>query len=153
MYLKNKHVTPFVKTFLAFGFFLLFILIAPNSDIAYAAVEHQFTQTSTFSTNTQTTTAIPGTPTHTLTPSATPSNTPTAPLLPLPAITLIFPVSTNTSTSTNTPRPTLFTQTPIPSNLNTLSVYSPRFTLLFILLFFLWIFLAGFLIIYIRQFR
>jgi hypothetical protein len=73
--------------------------------------------------------------------------------MPLPAITLIFPASTNTSTVTITPVPVSITETPRPSGGDELFTLSPRVRLLIIMLVALWMFLAGFVIIYIRQFR
>jgi hypothetical protein len=73
--------------------------------------------------------------------------------MPLPAITLIFPASTNTSTVTITPVPVSITEAPRPSEGDKLFTLSPRVRLLTIMLVVLWMFLAGFVIIYIRQFR
>jgi hypothetical protein len=152
MCLKNKLFTLLWKTILVSGFLLFFFHFTLAGEPVHASVKYR-SITIIYDKSTQTVTSIPGTPTHTPTTTSTPSVTPTTTLLPLPAITLIFPVSTSTSTATITPKITYFAPTPTPSDLSDSSTLSPRFTLLFVLLIFLWIFLAGFVIIYIRQFK
>jgi hypothetical protein len=93
------------------------------------------------------------TPTHTSTPTITPSITPTTTLEPLPPITLIFPASTRTTLPIITPKPANVTHTPLPTGDNYFSSISPRMKALVIVLVILWIFLAGFLVIYIHQFK
>jgi hypothetical protein len=82
----------------------------------------------------------------------TPSDTPTTTLIPLPAITLIFPVSTPTPTATITPTPTA-SETPQPRENTGLNNLSPRFKLLAVLIALLWLILIGFAILFIRQYR
>lgn len=118
--------------------------------IAIVQPVHAATVTGTV---TQTQTGTPGTPSLTNTPSPSLSETPTSTLLPLPAITLIFPESTSTSTATRTPRPIIVTQTPNPPEGVEITQLSPRIRILAILLIILWLFLTGFVILYIRQFR
>lgn len=87
------------------------------------------------------------------TPTDTPSVTPTTTLMPLPAITLIFPASTSTVTPTVTPEPIPFTSTPNPAVHAVLEELPPRIKVLLVFVSVLWIVLAGFVIIYIRQLR
>ena len=93
------------------------------------------------------------TPSATETPTLTPSNTPTTTLMPLPAITLIFPASTTTGTPTITPVPPTATATPSPPSPADLATLSPRLKVLVVFVVLLWLILAGFAIIYIRQLR
>jgi hypothetical protein len=101
----------------------------------------------------QTPTAASITPSQTDTPTLTPSITPTTTLMPLPAITLVFPAPTNTSRVVITPEPVLRTQTSNPTEESTQSNVSPRLKAITIALVLLWIILAAFVIIYIRQFK
>ena len=139
---------------LLFMFFISFLfLLHPVDCIARAsAIPNSYTDTLQ-STNKQSSTVVPAAPTQTSTPSATPSDTPTTTLLPLPVITLVFPLATSPSAPTHTPTSIAITaasNTPVPEDLSSLP---PRFPLLFILLFILWIFLALFIIVYLRQFK
>lgn len=104
-------------------------------------------------TTTPSQTATSGTPTHTFTPSLTTSQTPTTTLKPLPAITLIFPVSTSTFTATSTPLFATHAETPEPSVGADGQSILPRIQFLVIVLIALWLFLAGFLIVYLRQLK
>ncbi|MFZ0535043.1 MAG: hypothetical protein WAM09_17885, partial [Anaerolineales bacterium] len=131
---------------------LITFIITPSQPV-HAAIQYLATVTAPTDTTTQPPTETPGTPALTFTPSTTPSDTSTTTLMPLPAITLIFPASTNTSTVTITPVPVSITETPRPSGGDELFTQSPRVRLLTIMLVVLWMFLAGFVIIYIRQFR
>lgn len=100
---------------------------------------------------TQSPTKTVGTPPSTPTPTTTPSPTPTTTLMPLPVVTLIFPVITNTPTATISPQ--LFQGT-VPSEPPTngqKAPISPRIRVLGIILLILWLILAGFIVIYIRQ--
>jgi len=111
------------------------------------------TVTPTMDSLSQTLTATLSTPSQTDTPTVTPSITPTTTLIPLPEITLVFPAPTSTSQVTETPEPVLTTQ---PSNPNKESIYksvSPRMKVIGFALALLWLFLAIFVIIYIRQFK
>ena len=101
----------------------------------------------------QTPTVPSSPPAQTYTPSGTPSITPTTTLMPLPAITLIFPAPTDTSIVTRTPKPALETPTPSPSDGSLIESVSPRMKVLSIILVIIWIILACFLVLYIRQFR
>ena len=95
----------------------------------------------------------PTIPSYTHTPSTTPTATPTTTLMPLPEITLIFPESTSTSTTTTTPR--ISSETPtseLPGGSELQSVY-PRYSVLTVVIVILWLILAGFLIVYVRQFK
>ena len=98
-------------------------------------------------------TTIPGTPTQIFSPSATPSLTPTTTLMPLPELTLIFPAQTSTSTTVETPGQVSIPGTKNPSGEAEFNNLSPRIRILSILIVLLWLFLVGFVIIYIRQFR
>ena len=95
---------------------------------------------------------VPTGPTQTITPAYTPSQTPTTTLMPLPAITLIFPAFTATTTPV-----TAITQSSSISDINTSqdnsdrSVFSQRLKLLIIVVIILWVVLALFLVIYFRQ--
>jgi hypothetical protein len=101
----------------------------------------------------KTPTSAQSTPTYSSTPSLTPSETPTTTLMPLPEITLIFPLMTATSTSSKTPQPPAISATPIPATEELIFPLSPRLRILAILVILLWIFLAGFSVIFIRQLR
>ena len=130
------------------GILLICFLFLSSGRIAYAA-----TLTPTARTGTPGPTETQGTPSQTFTPSATASQTPTTTLMPLPAITLIFPAATVTSTKTITPLPIPVTETPKPQDNAELLPLSPRLRVLLIFVVLLWIILAGFVILYIRQFR
>ncbi len=123
------------------------VLVFVAGHTAQAAVMAQIAGTSTNAPSSAT-----ATPAVTETPSPSPSVTATTTLVPLPAITLIFPAPTETTTPTVTPLPVAGTQTPKPTDSATVSL-SPRIRLLIGLIIVLWLFLAGFVIIYIRQFR
>jgi len=89
------------------------------------------------------------TPSLTYTATVTPSPT----LDPLPAITLLFPAPTNTQIATVTPLQAIGTSTPSPTEDNVFLSSTPRMKTLAIIIAILWLFLAGFLVIYIRQFK
>jgi hypothetical protein len=101
----------------------------------------------------QTPTGMSGLQSQTNTPTDTPTVTPTTTLIPLPAITLIFPAHTTTPVITQKPTPILETATQIPDSENIYDSGNPRVRLIVIVLGFLWLILASYLIIYIRQFR
>ena len=82
---------------------LLSFLLLTKHHAVHAAAHTDSINYILMSSNTQT--VIPGIPTQTPTSTVIPSDTPTTTLLPLPAITLIFPITTGTSTPTNTPKP------------------------------------------------
>jgi len=100
---------------------------------------------------TQSPTKTVGTPSSTYTPTATPSPTSTTTLMPLPVITLIFPVTTSTPTTTISPQLVQGTVPSEPSTNGQNAPISPRIRVLGIVLVILWLILAGFIIIYIRQ--
>lgn len=120
---------------------------------AQASAQFLGTGTATSSQQASSPTSTLGTPLPTGTPTETPSMTPTTTLAPLPAITLIFPASTTTATATITPTVNLVTETPNPQDGLSIISLAPRIRALAILLVILWVFLAGFVIIYVRQFR
>ena len=90
-------------------------------------------------------------PTQTITPAYTPSQTPTTTLMPLPAITLIFPAYTATTTVTANPQSSSISDTNTSQDNSDRSVYSQRLKLLIIVVIILWVVLALFLVIYFRQ--
>jgi hypothetical protein len=141
------------KPILLLVFLSSLLLLVPKAFTAHAAVNYPSIKHILLRANNQTSSLVPGTPTDTSTPSPTPSDTPTTTLMPLPAITLIFPISTTTSTATRTPKQTDITVTPTPYTPEKLSTLPPRLTFLFVLLIILWVILASFIIIYIRQFK
>jgi hypothetical protein len=141
------------RHFLLVLFFSLFFLFAPGDNTAHAAFKKYSIKIFLLRSDVLASTVIPSTPTNTSTYTATPADTPTTTLQPLPVITLIFPISTETSTPTITPKSIYFTATSTPSAFENLSSLPSRVTLLLILIFVLWIILAGFLIIYVRQFK
>lgn len=145
-YLHIKHFFPICL--LLFGFTL-----ASKVKIVHAAIEQPINSAILLSTGTPTETVTQTTPEHTATPSAVPSDTPTTTLLPLPAYTLIFPASTSTSSPTISPEPIPSTKTPTPSVGSDIVKHSPRISILFVLIIILWVFLAGFVIVFLRQFR
>jgi len=105
---------------------------------------------------TQTQTFPPGpsnTPTQTFTPGPTGTNTPTTTLMPLPAVTLIFPVATGTLTPTKTPYTGTPAGTPDLDSKDEDDNIPPRFRMLSIVLIFLWLLLAGYLVVFIKHFR
>jgi hypothetical protein len=129
-----------MKVFVTLSFILLVcVAMVAMGHPVHAAVKYQVTGTST--------------PTQTFTSTLTPSASPTTTLIPLPVITLIFPASTVTSTPTITPEPPPVTKTPQPTNGAAIFPLSPRLQLLLIFIVVLWLFLAGFVIVYIRQLR
>ena len=93
------------------------------------------------------------TPSQTYTATVTPSVTSTPTLEPLPAITLLFPAPTSTPISTVTPFQDTRTSTPSPTEDNVFLSATPRMKTLAIIIAILWIFLVGFIVIYIRQFK
>jgi hypothetical protein len=109
------------------------------------------TATSRTSTQVQPTSSV--SPEVTEGPISTPSATTTTTLVPLPAITLIFPALTNTPTATETSVSNLPTDVSETSNKTGLPGLSPRIKLLAVIIIALWVILAGFVIIFIRQVR
>jgi hypothetical protein len=87
------------------------------------------------------------------TPAMTPSKTATTTLIPLPAITLIFPASTPTPTATVTTTPASADATPQYQGNTRFNSLSPRYKLLAGLIALLWVILIGFVILFIRQYR
>jgi hypothetical protein len=126
------------------------LVIAGPQPIIYQFLDLN-TGTPTSGLISQTPITTPGTPTVTSTPGPTASYTPTTTLMPLPAVTLIFPQSTNTPTVTNTPNNSFDLMTPEPNSAGETTSVPPRLRILSIVLVFLWIFLVGYLIIFIRQ--
>lgn len=92
-------------------------------------------------------------PTSTFTPSATPTLTPTTTLVPLPAITLIFPAQTSTPITTMAPTYVSILNTTNLSDRVEFTNLSPRLRLIAVILVFLWLLLVGFAIIFLRQFK
>jgi hypothetical protein len=119
----------------------------------HAIVMYLATQSSTPGTATQSPTSAASTPSQSYTPAMTPTKTATTTLIPLPEITLIFPVSTPTPTATITPTLASPVETPQSLEQGGLKNLSPRFTLLAVLMAILWLILMGFVILYIRQFK
>jgi hypothetical protein len=101
----------------------------------------------------QTSTELSGTQSQTSTQTETPTVTPTTTLMPLPIITLIFPAYTSSPEITQKPTPILPTSTQISDSGNIYHSDFPRVELLIIVLVFIWVILACFLIIYIRQLK
>jgi membrane-associated phospholipid phosphatase len=132
---------------------LAIILIFAEGQYVHAAVEFQTNGTTPTKTRTPGPSATKGTPPPTTTPSLTPSQTPTTTLAPLPALTLIFPAPTATDTATPTPDSLVVVATPVPTSGEVIKVLPPRLRLLIIFIILLWVFLLGFAIIYLRQFR
>lgn len=107
-------------------------------------------------TTTQTQTFPPGptnTSTQTYTPGPTSTNTPTTTLMPLPEVTLIFPAATETLTPTKGPNSTTPVGTPEAASMAEDEKTPPRFRLLSIVLIFLWLLLAGYLVVFLKHFR
>jgi hypothetical protein len=132
--------------------FICAILITTAQPIR-AEILYQATQSGTPGTATQSSTGTSSTPSQTYTPTMTPSETATTTLIPLPEITLIFPVSTPSPTATMTLTPVSPVKTPQYSSEKGLKDLSPRYKLLAVLIAILWLILIGFIILYIRQFR
>lgn len=109
--------------------------------------------TPTVSVTSQTTIGPSSTPSYTSTPSVTPSVTPTTTLMPLPAITLIFPVPTVTPTPTRTSISQMVITPSKSSGDEELFSATPRLKAVSYILALLWLILAVFMVIYIRQFR
>ncbi len=93
------------------------------------------------------------TPSQTDTPTLTPTETATTTLVPLPAITLIFPASTPTPTVTITSTPGPATETPEAQVDTGIDTISPRYKFLAVLIALLWVILIGFAVLFVRQFR
>ncbi len=119
----------------------------------HAEVLYQAAQSGTPGTATQRPTNTSGAPSQTYTAAMTPSNTATTTLIPLPEITLIFPVSTPSATATVTLTPASPVETQQFSEESGFRNLSPRYKLLAVLIVILWLILIGFTILYIRQFR
>jgi len=102
---------------------------------------------------TQTPTNTASTPSQTYTPSLTPTLTATTTLMPLPEITLNFPVATSTPTITVSSLNAALAVTPAPSEVVEGQDLSARIKFLSVVLVILWLILAGFLVIYIRQLK
>ena len=111
------------------------------------------TITPTVSIRTQTQTGTEYPPSETETPSVTPSLTPTTTLMPLPEITLVFPAPTRTPHATETQKLEVSTPTSTPSTDNIFMNISARTRVISIVVALLWLLLAIFIIIYIRQFK
>lgn len=127
---------------------LLCLLTITAAWPVHAAVANQITPPVTPSA-----TGPTNSPTLTSSATLTPSNTATTTLIPLPAITLIFPVSTPSPTATLTSTPAFTAETPQPQGNSGLNNLSPRLKLLAVLIALLWLILIGFAIIFIRQFK
>jgi hypothetical protein len=132
---------------------LVYLFFINAAQPVHAEVLFLATQSGTPGTVTQSPTRVSSTQSQTSTPSATPTVTPTTTLIPLPEITLIFPVSTPTPTVTITPTPALPVETPNPVEAGRLKNLSPRFKLLAVLISALWLILMGFVILYVKQFK
>jgi hypothetical protein len=125
---------------------VVFSLLVTTGEVANAA--------NTPATGTTQPSVTQGTPAPTFTPTGTPpTSTPTTTLMPLPAITLIFPAQTSTATPTLTPKPTLTAETTDPSGTTDLVPLAPRLKVLIGFVIALWVILTAFVIIYIRQLR
>jgi hypothetical protein len=111
------------------------------------------TVTPTISIRTQTQTGIENPPSETETPSVTPSLTPTTTLMPLPEITLVFPAPTRTPHATETQKLEVSTPTSTPATDNIFVNISSRTRVISIVVALLWLLLAIFIVIYIRQFK
>jgi len=132
---------------------LICVLLATGPQPNIFSAQDLTSVTPTSSLTLQTPTGTSGTPSQTRTPSATPSVTPTTTLMPLPAITLIYPPSTSTSIPTETPMPDVEIQNTNASTNGEILSVSPRIRLLSVVLVILWLILACFLVIYIKQFK
>jgi hypothetical protein len=140
------------------------MLAAVNYDLATVTATPTQTLISQSETGTPTQNVIPltssitptvtsGTPSQTYTPTTTPSPSATTTLIPLPVVTLIFPKKTPTPSPTITPTVIHEVEENQKSQESKVNFSSPRFRLLSVLVIFLWLILAGFLIVYIRQFK
>ena len=124
-------------------------ILEPINDLTFQAN----TASPTNNSLTQTASAGSVTPSQATTPQATATITPSPTLMPLPAITLIFPVSTASPTQfINQSTQESSQSTNIDKNIETRKL-PPRVKALTFLLVVLWLLLAIFLIIYLRQFR
>ena len=129
----------------------IFIVASPQS-LSNLAVDLS-TVTPTNNPLTQTPTNTASTPSQTYTPSLTPTLTATTTLMPLPEITLNFPVATSTPTITASSLNATLAVTPAPSEVVEGQDLSARIKFLSVVLVILWLILAGFLVIYIRQLK
>jgi hypothetical protein len=136
-----------MKKTILFLFLISFLYLTFSSKVVAQAAG---TSTPTLGTGTN---QPNSTPSATYTPSVTPSITPTTTLMPLPAITLIFPATTATLTPTITPTPVQVTETPRATVAGDVASLSPRIKLIIGFVILLWLILALFVILYIRQFR
>ncbi len=123
------------------------VILATHQTIQAAVMAQQA------GTSTQTPSSTTVNPALTATPTPTYAPTATTTLVPLPAITLIFPAPTETSTPTITPDSIVITETPNPADGVESSPLSPRLKVLIGLIIVLWVFLIGFIVLYIRQLR
>jgi hypothetical protein len=133
--------------------FSLLIVIHITTQPAKASLLFQASLTNAASTGSPSPTRFTNTPAQSPTPSETPTITPTTTLIPLPAITLVFPAKTSTPTATITPVAASVTTTPQSSSTNGNSPLSPRYILLEVLVGCLWVILFIFAIAFIHQFR
>ena len=137
-------------------FFIIIIFcllaIASSLPISVPMVNAQ-SFTSTSSQGTKTPILSTSTPSQTYTITVSPSVTPTTTLEPLPEITLQFPIPTGNSIPSIAPKSTDVTSTPYATAENLLLSINPRMKIIGILITALWLFLTGFLVIYIRQIK
>ena len=113
----------------------------------------QVTTTPTGTVTTQITPGITETPGNTLTEIPNATISPTTTLMPLPAITLIFPAVTSTPTATITPDAHTIKQTPASGLSEGDMNLPPRIKVLNIAVIIIWLLLAGFMIMLVRHFR
>ena len=135
--MKNFRIEIFV---LISGVFI-FLLAQPVNAAVYALVTGSVSPSPT------------NAPSLTYTPSSTPTETPTTTLVPLPAITLNFPVQTNVPIATISPTTFSNLDTTKSSDRGEFTSLSPRLRLLAVILVFLWLLMTGFAIVFFRQFK
>ncbi len=132
--------------------FLLILVALVGAIPVRAAEKYQITGTAGTAVASDSATAVTGTPGPSSTPenTATPSQTLT--LMPLPALTLIFPAATQTPRPSATP-PSISPTAPGVSLKSGGEELTSRIRLLVLVTIISWLLLAGFLIVFLRQYK
>jgi len=129
----------------------------PGGTAIQSTAPDSSTPSLTSTTGLTTTQTLPPGPTNTqtqtYTPGPTSTSTPTTTLMPLPAVTLIFPFVTETLTPAKEPNSTIPAGTPDAASMADDEKIPPRFRILSIVLIFLWLLLVGYLVVFLKHFR
>lgn len=155
MHMKNDcnyMICSIIKNCVVYILLILISIIATSKPVQ-AAVNYLVTVTATSTSNIPYPIATLSTPLNSVTPSGTQTITPTTTLVPLPAITLIFPAPTSTARVTPTQESISNLDYTVSADVMGENKISPRIQVLTVLMVILWLFLVGFVILFIRQFK